>query len=74
MSIQKQTLNDIEIIAVNDFSTDETLKILKKLSKKDKRIKIINNDRNHGLLYSSNGNYKLFRPICYELRSNFKRK
>ena len=52
MSIQKQTLNDIEIIAVNDFSTDETLKILKKLSKKDKRIKIINNDRNHGLLYS----------------------
>ena len=52
MSIQKQTLNDIEIIAVNDFSTDETLKILKKLSKRDKRIKIINNDRNHGLLYS----------------------
>ena len=52
ISIQKQTLNDIEIIAVNDFSTDETLKILKKLSKKDKRIKIINNDRNHGLLYS----------------------
>lgn len=51
-SIQSQTLIDIEIVAVNDGSTDNSLKILKKLSKKDNRIKIINNDRNHGLLYS----------------------
>ena len=51
-SIQVQTLKDIEIVAINDGSTDNTLKILKKLSKKDFRIKIINNDRNHGLLYS----------------------
>jgi len=51
-SIQKQSLKDIEIIAVNDCSTDNTLNILKKLAKKDKRIKIVNNDRNHGLLYS----------------------
>ena len=51
-SIQNQTLKNIEIIAVNDGSTDNSLKILKKLSKKDTRIKIINNDRNHGLLYS----------------------
>ena len=51
-SIQIQTLKDIEIIAVNDYSTDNSLKILKKLSKKDSRIKIVNNDRNHGLLYS----------------------
>ena len=51
-SIQNQTLKNIEIIAVNDGSTDNSLKILKKLSKKDLRIKIINNDRNHGLLYS----------------------
>ena len=40
------------IIAVNDASTDFTLHILKKMSKNDSRIKIINNDRNHGLLYS----------------------
>ena len=51
-SLQRQTIKNIEIIAVNDCSTDNTLKILKKLSKKDYRIKIINNDRNHGLLYS----------------------
>ena len=51
-SLQNQTLKNIEIVAVNDASTDNTLKVLKKLSKKDKRIKIINTDRNHGLLYS----------------------
>ena len=45
-------MKEIEIIAVNDFSTDFSLKILKKLARNDNRIKIINNDRNHGLLYS----------------------
>ena len=51
-SIQKQTLKDIEIIAVNDGSTDNSLYILKNLSRKDSRIKIINNKKNKGLLYS----------------------
>ena len=52
ISIQKQTLKEIEIVAVNDCSTDNSLKILKQLAKNDSRIKIINNDRNHGLLYT----------------------
>ena len=51
-SLQDQSLSNIEIVAINDCSTDNTLKLLKFMSKKDKRIKIINNDRNHGLLYS----------------------
>ena len=51
-SIQNQSLKNIEIIAVNDASTDESLNLLKRLAKKDNRIKIVNNDRNHGLLYS----------------------
>jgi glycosyltransferase involved in cell wall biosynthesis len=51
-SIQNQTLKEIEIVAVNDCSTDNSLKILKQLAKNDSRIKIINNDRNHGLLYT----------------------
>ncbi len=51
-SIQSQTLTDLEIIAINDFSNDNTLNILQSLSKNDSRIKIINNDRNYGLLYS----------------------
>ena len=51
-SIQKQTLKDIEIVAVNDYSTDNSYNILKELALKDKRIKIINNTKNYGLLYS----------------------
>ena len=51
-SIQNQSLKNIEILAINDYSTDDTLLLLKQIAKKDPRIKIINNDRNHGLLYS----------------------
>ena len=52
ISIQRQSLNDIEIIPVNDCSTDNSLEILKELAKKDSRIKIINNKKNHGSLFS----------------------
>ena len=51
-SIQRQTLNDIEIILVNDFSTDDSFKIIKEFAQKDERIKIINNTKNSGLLFS----------------------
>ena len=40
-SIVNQTLKDIEIICVNDGSTDNSLVILKEYASKDKRIKII---------------------------------
>ncbi|WP_078545742.1 glycosyltransferase [Litchfieldia alkalitelluris] len=45
-SLMSQTLKDIEIIAVNDGSTDRSLSILKILAEKDRRIKII--DKNNG--------------------------
>ena len=51
-SIQKQTLKNIEIIAVNDNSNDGTLNKLISMQKTDSRIKIVNNKRNRGLLYS----------------------
>ena len=37
----KQTLNDIEIICVNDGSTDNSLEIMQQYAYRDKRIKII---------------------------------
>lgn len=47
-SVIHQTLRNIEIICVNDGSTDSSLDILKKYAAKDSRIKIINK-KNGGL-------------------------
>lgn len=41
-SVINQTLNDIEIICINDGSTDNSLKILKDFAKRDNRIKVFN--------------------------------
>ena len=51
-SIQRQTLKNIEIVAVNDHSKDNSLQIITELAQNDSRIKIVNNDYNHGPLYS----------------------
>ncbi|MBO5566856.1 MAG: glycosyltransferase family 2 protein [Succinivibrio sp.] len=48
-----QTLKDIEIICVNDGSSDDSLAILEEYAKKDSRIVIINNT-NHGYGYTIN--------------------
>jgi glycosyltransferase involved in cell wall biosynthesis len=45
-------MTDIEIILVNDKSNDESLNIVKNIKKTDKRIKLINNKKNMGTLYS----------------------
>jgi glycosyltransferase involved in cell wall biosynthesis/phosphopantetheinyl transferase len=42
-SIIQQTETDWELLAVNDFSTDETPQILQDFAEKDTRIKIFNN-------------------------------
>ena len=43
-SLINQTLEDIEIIVINDGSTDCTLQILEEYAAKDRRIKIINQE------------------------------
>ena len=65
-SVINQTLKDIEIICVNDGSTDNSLSILEEYAQKDARIKIINQEnkgvataRNVGLK-NSQGKYITF--------------
>lgn len=47
-SVIGQTLKDIEIICVNDCSSDDSLKIIKEYAKKDNRIKVIDLKENSG--------------------------
>ncbi len=53
-SLCNQTLKEIEIIAVNDASTDNSLKILESYSHKDQRLKIINKTENEGTASARN--------------------
>ncbi|WP_051635388.1 glycosyltransferase family 2 protein [Selenomonas sp. ND2010] len=66
-SILSQSLVDIEIIGIDDCSTDKSVAILNEYASKDKRVKVIHNKRNMGLSYSRNrgleiasGNYIMF--------------
>ena len=52
-SVINQTFKDIEIICINDGSPDNSEKIVKKLAKKDKRIKYISKN-NEGLSATRN--------------------
>ena len=51
-SIQNQNMLNLEIILINDFSTDNTLSVLEKLQNEDPRIKVLKNKKNMGILYS----------------------
>ena len=51
-SIQNQKLQEIEIVCVNDNSSDNTLNILKELQKEDPRITILTNKNNRGVIYN----------------------
>lgn len=52
-SLVNQTLNDIEIICINDGSTDGSLEILNEYGRRDDRIVIINQE-NSGLSATRN--------------------
>ncbi len=65
-SVLSQSVSDIEVICINDGSTDNSLKILEEYAAKDKRIKVINQEnkgqavaRNCGLK-SIQGDYVFF--------------
>ena len=53
-SIQNQNFKNLEILFIDDFSTDLTLKKIKEFGKNDDRILLIKNSRNKGTLISRN--------------------
>ena len=53
-SVQKQNIEEIEIICVEDCSTDGSLEVLEACAQEDKRIVILKNEKNEGLSYSRN--------------------
>lgn len=53
-SILGQTFRDFEFIIVNDASSDKTLPIIRSYMRKDKRIRLINNDHNLKIAHSLN--------------------
>ena len=60
-SVCNQTLKDIEIICVNDSSTDDSLEILKEYAAKDERIKLINFIENKGAAAARNAGIDIAR-------------
>ena len=57
-SVLAQTLTDIEVICINDGSTDDSGKILHDYAAKDKRIKVINQS-NQGISAARNAGLKM---------------
>lgn len=66
-SVLNQSLREIELICINDKSTDGSLVMLKEIQKRDSRLKIIDNRKNVGpgegrnrAMKKSMGNFILF--------------
>jgi glycosyltransferase involved in cell wall biosynthesis len=49
-----KSLNDIEIMLIDDYSNDNSVKLIEKYQEKDKRIILIKNKKNKGTLISRN--------------------
>jgi glycosyltransferase involved in cell wall biosynthesis len=48
-SVQSQTFSDIDIVVVDDGSTDGTLRIVERLASADERIKVVRSPQNQGI-------------------------
>ena len=74
-SIQQQELKDIEIIFIDDASTDNSSFVIKDLMKLDKRISYIKNNINKKQFYSSyerNNLFNKFRSFIFKWRIHTK--
>ena len=56
-SVISQTLNDIEIVIVNDCTPDKSMEIVQNYAAKDSRIKIVEHEVNKGLMMARRTGY-----------------
>ncbi|MBO7053079.1 MAG: glycosyltransferase family 2 protein [Alphaproteobacteria bacterium] len=66
-SLRNQTMKDIEIICVDDKSTDNTVKKIREFMKSDKRISLYKLAKNHGASYARNYGLKKAKGkyVCF---------
>jgi glycosyltransferase involved in cell wall biosynthesis len=53
-SVLRQTVRDIELVIVNDGSTDNSVSVTTDLVQSDGRVRVLHNNNNEGLAYSLN--------------------
>lgn len=61
LSIEAQTLKNIEIIYIDDYSQDESINLIKILKLIDNRISLVINNKNRGILFSKSLGVKISR-------------
>jgi len=57
-SIINQTYSNFEYLIIDDGSTDDSWEMIQKYAKKDKRIKILRNEKNLGIVKTRNKGFK----------------
>ncbi len=58
-SILNQSFQDFEIVIINDATPDDSMLIVRKYAELDKRIKIFENPRNMGLMWTRREGYRV---------------
>jgi glycosyltransferase involved in cell wall biosynthesis len=72
-SVLQQSYDPMELVFVDDASTDDSWSILTEYAKRDSRLRLFRNERNQGVVFTSNRAYSLTRgEYLYFVSSNDK--
>ena len=66
-SVLNQSFSDLELIIIDDCSTDKTYSILKEIAKQDDRVRLFQNERNAGVAETRNFGIRQANKECIAL-------